>query len=319
MKIPDVSKCSILVIGDVMLDLFIKGSPTKLSPEAPVPVVLVTQENATLGGSGNVAANLAAMGVGNVEISGIIGDDYHGKQISELLERYNIKNSLIISKSCPTITKTRVIATDQHVVRYDREVFFENNGDKIRLKNALMQLSSKYDAVIVSDYSKGTISKNVIDVLKKQFPEAKFFGDAKPENHRWFKNFFCLTPNFLEAQTMTKKKNPTEMCRLLQKRLKLSCVTITLSENGLVFLDEDGQEHSIGAHVCKSLPERHHRIDVTGAGDTLLSVLCSMVACGVKNVDAVKLSNIAAGIVVNKLGTSVCTHSELQREINHGT
>lgn len=313
-----IKKVSALVVGDVILDVFFKGKASKLSPEAPVPVINIQNEIECLGGAANVAANLKSLGCGRVDLVGFIGQDNCANSINNLLKKLHINNNCVINKKIPTTSKTRIIASDQHIVRFDKEVILSEKFNRHLLYLSIEKLKNSYDFVILSDYNKGTISKEIVDLIKLKFSESLLFADIKPSNYIWFNDFYCITPNLVEAEQMLSVKcDEQNLAQQIKNKLNLKCIVITLSENGLYFLNKKNVGSHLPAYICKSIKhERHHRIDVTGAGDTLVATLASCHASGISFEKSVYLSNIAASIVVNKLGTSVCSFEELKNEVD---
>lgn len=294
-----------------MLDIFLYGSSKRLSPEAPVPIVLVDRQTLVLGGSANVAVNLRGIGCSCV-LCGMTGNDINLQRIQALLTEKQIESRIGISSDCPTIVKNRVIADDQHVVRFDIEKHFSDENT-VFSKIASVDRSS-IDGIIISDYNKGTVTENVIDLMKTQF-NCKIFLDPKPNHKNWYKDLFCITPNVNEAEQMSKYRSPRDIALDIKESLNLNCLVLTMSEKGVIFVDPENRIYEIPAYHLK-VNERHHKIDVTGAGDTFISVFAASVVSGIDLLEAVVMSNIAAAVVVNKLGTSTCSDEELQNEMH---
>lgn len=303
----------VLVIGDVMLDEFLWGTVSRISPEAPVPVVWVNGETFMPGGASNVANNLAALGA-KTFISGIIGDDEKGRILTEELAKKGIViDGLVIDESRPTTLKTRVIAHHQQVVRIDREKIDEV-PDKVLWKiSAFVDSKIKdVDAVIIEDYGKGVISPRI---LKKVVPLAKRLGkivtvDPKEEHFSYYKGVTSITPNRAEAQNAVNFKLKDEAAlfkagRMILRNLKCETVLITLGENGMV-LFQKGQRKPV--HIPTVAQEV---FDVSGAGDTVISVFTQALCCKASALEAAHIANCAAGIVVGKVGISVVTKEEL--------
>lgn len=315
--LPAIQNASILVIGDLILDRFIYGSGLKLSQEAPVPVILVDNQKYSLGGAANVAANLRALGCKNVDICGLIGKDHDGSKINHMLHEAGIHEFCVYPEKFLTTCKTRVIANDQHIVRYDiEEKTARQWHDYIGIIDTIRGIKlAKYDAVIVSDYNKGVVGPAVVDLIKEQFSGCYLFADPKPSNFNLFKDFYCITPNLKEAVDFVHLNDLNNIACTIRSKLNLTNIVITMSEKGVFILDKDNNSCEYSVHAPHIAVERHHRIDVTGAGDTLIATLAASIASGMDIFNSLFLANIAAGIVVNKLGTSICSYQELMTEI----
>jgi D-glycero-beta-D-manno-heptose-7-phosphate kinase len=309
----------IVVFGDIMLDHFIRGKVSRISPEAPVPVVHVESENYLPGGAGNVALNLAVLGA-KVQLISYIGQDEHGKRLLGFLNDRGIDTSLMVSHpKHPTIKKTRVIAEHQQVVRFDRE---EKNplpaAAQVQLINNLKIATSRNNAVILSDYGKGVLIpqsiKSAISACRKN--KIPVCVDPKVEHFLLYKNVTCITPNTNEAwqgMRMTPKEGREHIENLGKKILKtlsLDSVLITQGAKGMSLFE-------------KKAPKKIHHIptyaqevyDVTGAGDTVISVFTLALSAKADLLSAAELGNYAAGVVVGKLGTATLTRNELLEAI----
>lgn len=303
-----------LVIGDIILDSFIKGKANRLSPEAPVPIVLVDSESIYLGGASNVAANLARLGC-EVTLAGIAGKDQDGTTINQLISDYNIVNKVFNCNDFETISKTRVIADDQHIVRYDKEKYFISEECYSNFLLGIEQLTDCYDGIVISDYNKGSITKNLIDILKNKFKDSFFVCDPRPSNIGLYNGFDCITPNWREAQIMCPDQDMEHTCKFILDKLNLKSIVITMSSNGAVYYDSNGCV-KYDAYICKSSEiERHHRLDVTGAGDNFIAVYSLCLSCGVPGHICTQLANIAGGIKVSKMGTIGCSFEEFYNEL----
>ena len=311
------SDANILVIGDIIVDHFIWGSVSRISPEAPVPVVSVTDENLLLGGAANVLHNLYAMGA-KATICGIIGDDAMGDHFLDLLTDLSSPTiGVIKSTRRPTIIKTRIIAQSQQVVRFDREEIktpSEENFNKV-LK-FLDDHIQNYDVVIVSDYAKGIVSPELMNHLRakaKEHGNIPVVVDPKPKQMKCYNNTSILTPNNNEAELMSgitidSEENLLKALNTLQKKLDVEGILITRGEAGMTLLEKGKKVHTIPT-VAKEV------YDVTGAGDTVIATLSLGLAAGLSYLDAAKLANIAAGIVVGKVGTATASTIELLEAI----
>jgi rfaE bifunctional protein kinase chain/domain len=306
------SRKRILVIGDVMLDRFIWGAVSRISPEAPVPVVEIQSETTCLGGAANVSANVASLGAVPVPI-GVIGGDLEGKRLQEEFRSLGAPLAgLVADVGRATSVKTRIIAHHQQICRTDREDRVPISAaihEKViqRFKAALQ----KADAIIVSDYAKGLISK---PLLRKILPAARASGkivcvDPKLRDLGAYQPATVITPNSLEAERASgiTISNTRELMRAGKKIIKLTRVRhllITRGEKGMALFQGD----SSVTHIPTLAREV---FDVTGAGDTVISLLALGLVSRLSILEAAVLSNIAAGIVVGKLGTAAVTQEEL--------
>lgn len=308
----------ILVIGDIILDQYIWGNVDRISPEAPVPVVVVTEETYRLGGAANAAANIRSLGA-DVSLVSVIGRDENGDILCGMLSDIgaDVKN-VIRDNDRATIVKTRVIAHHQHVVRIDREIKGEIEGDvreKIIAcaKNAIPDV----DAVLISDYDKGVISKPVLDEVigcGREYGKPVVI-DPKMRNFWSYTGATAVTPNLTEARTAANMPiNNEEDLRSVGNRilrdLDLQALLITRGENGMtLFHTDDPSKGDIGVtHIPAAAREV---FDVTGAGDTVISVFTLSLAAGADFARAAEISNYAAGIVVGHVGTGCVTPDEL--------
>ena len=323
MNIDQIKGKKILVIGDLMLDIYLLGTANRISPEAPVPIVAAESKSMIPGGAANVMNNLRALGC-HVTGAGLIGDDQEGHCLMKLLKDINVDTDCILNtslslKQCNTITKTRVLANGQHVVRFDFDSDFNNVPDlQDELIDSLKtkRQSNIYDAIILSDYCKGTINQQLTQVIQEIFT-CPIICDIKPENKELFKNSWCITPNVQESRQMVgfHIQRPTEIAKILKKELNLHCIVITLGENGILCLDENDECIIYPAYLNTLGDSPRHSFDVTGAGDTVISVLAACIASGMSTKDAVYVANVGAGIVVRKLGTATCSFEELSAEL----
>jgi D-beta-D-heptose 7-phosphate kinase/D-beta-D-heptose 1-phosphate adenosyltransferase len=305
-----------MVIGDVMIDHFIWGSVNRISPEAPVPVVNVTSESLLLGGAANVVHNIHTLG-GKVYVSGIAGNDEMGRRITHDLQSLGISTEgMIITNERPTTVKTRIIAHSQQVVRFDREEVSPLNSDIVkRIINYLKQHLAEIDAVLVSDYGKGTISRELIrQVLALSKKDGKLvIVDPKVKNMDAYQGVTMITPNQHEAGEALNTKIVTDddafgSASLLQRKIDCESVLITRGEHGMALLEKDG--------CCTHIPALATEVyDVTGAGDTVVSALTLALATGAHQKTAALIANYAAGIVVKKVGTACVGREEVKEAI----
>jgi len=306
----------ILVIGDLIVDHFIWGSVTRISPEAPVPVVNVTRENLLLGGAANVLNNIYALG-GRGEMCGVIGQDSMGDHLLELLQTLgSATDGIIKSADRPTTKKTRVIAQHQQVVRFDRE----KSGPippEVREKffTYLDQHLDDFQAVIISDYNKGVVGAELMTRLMARNKSQKnipVIVDPKPHHLERFTGATILTPNLHEAEKMAgiSITNDADLCqaaRLIKKQLGCAALLITRGEAGMALFEAENEPLLIPTTAQEVF-------DVTGAGDTVIATLALGLAVGLSFSEAAILANRAAGIVVGKLGTATVTPTELLGE-----
>ncbi|MFH0763447.1 MAG: D-glycero-beta-D-manno-heptose-7-phosphate kinase [Candidatus Omnitrophota bacterium] len=306
----------VMVIGDLILDEFLWGDVTRISPEAPVPVVWVRKESFMPGGASNVANNLQSLGAG-VYLVGVIGDDERGAILKGELERKGIDTAGVMTdESRPTTLKTRVVAHHQQVVRIDKEkVDGLSAGITGKLINYVERMIKNVDAIIIEDYGKGVISPLL---LGKVLPLAKKSGkiisvDPKEEHLKYYKGITAITPNNHEAARAAgfEIKDDSSLKKAGQVLLnKLNCriVLITLGENGMAVFQK-GKPMKHIATVAQEV------FDVSGAGDTVIASFTLSLAAGASPVKAAHIANYAAGIVVGKIGIAVVTPQELINRI----
>jgi len=309
-------QAKIMVIGDVMIDHFIWGSVNRISPEAPVPVVNVTSESLLLGGAANVVHNIHSLG-GNVYVSGIAGNDAMGRKIIHDLRSLGIvTDGVIISNERPTTVKTRIIAHNQQVVRFDREEVSPLDSDSTEHIVDYVTLNlANIDAILISDYGKGTISRRLIQkILSLSKKEGKLMiVDPKVKNIDAYHGVTMITPNQHEASEALNTKIVTDddassAAALLQKNIGCESVLITRGEHGMTLLEKDGS--------CTHIPTLATEVyDVTGAGDTVVSALTLALATGASQKTAALIANYAAGIVIKKVGTACVSTEEVKQAI----
>jgi rfaE bifunctional protein kinase chain/domain len=312
----------IVVYGDVMLDEFVWGDVTRISPEAPVPVVDIRRESVHLGGAANVLANAVALGA-RASVVGVVGNDRAGEQLRAKLKETGLPDApdtLIVDESRPTTLKTRIIAHSQTVVRADRErrtpVDVETEA---RIIEVLKEAIKETDAFVVSDYDKGAVTPRVLSeilplVYKRKVP---VLIDPKIRNFDAYHPATLVTPNHHEALRLTNTEEHSDealkrAAHLIRERLGCESVLITRGERGMMLL-ESYHEPVYVETVAREV------YDVTGAGDTVIATLAAALAAGASMLEAAILANHAAGIVVAKVGTATASAEELinsiQREI----
>ncbi|ABM05047.1 D-alpha,beta-D-heptose 7-phosphate 1-kinase [Psychromonas ingrahamii 37] len=318
--LPEYDKAQVLVVGDVMLDRYWHGPTARISPEAPVPVVKVEQIEERPGGAANVALNVAALG-GKVNLIGLVGDDEAANVLVKNLKSVHVNTDFVSVPNFPTITKLRVLSRHQQLLRLDFEEGFEGIDSTDILEKMHASLTRQPSVVILSDYNKGSLAD-----VQKMIQLAKKFNsvvlvDPKGSEFEKYRGATLLTPNLAEFEAVVGKchseKELVERGLALIKELDLDALLVTRSEHGMTLLRE-GQEP---LHLPTQAQEVY---DVTGAGDTVISVLASSLAAGSSFEQACTLANAAAGVVVGKIGTSTVNTIELanavysQQEIGFG-
>lgn len=312
-------RTQVLVVGDLMIDHYVWGSVSRISPEAPVPVVNVTHEDRLLGAAANVAHNIHSLG-GRVDVCGVIGQDDAGRQLQHMLHSEGIPtDGLIMDADRPTTIKTRVIAHHQQVVRFDRETK-EGIGRETHhriFERVRERVANGLDAIVISDYCKGVVTR---DLVRDLVQLARRHGtvvsvDPKVSHFGIYRGVTILTPNTKEASLGAKIEIDDDASLLKAGRellRKLSCdaVLITRGEHGMSLFERSGRVTHIPT-VAREV------FDVTGAGDTVISTLTLAMAAGARLVDAARLSNYAAGIVVGVVGTATVTPAQLRQQIEH--
>lgn len=306
-QIPNFQQANILVIGDIMLDRYWTGATSRISPEAPVPVVKVGEIENRLGGAANVAQNLAALGC-TVGLCGIIGEDEAANTIDTLLAQSNIEDRLIRDGSNPTITKLRVLSRHQQLIRLDFEEKL-HQANKEPLLQQLKQSIQNYNAVIISDYAKGTIGNAQAIIQLCENHKIPVFVDPKGSDFSHYTGASCITPNLSELSHIVghfeELEDVFEQAERLCVELKLSSILVTLSEKGMALI----QQGKPALHIPTQAKDV---FDVTGAGDTVIATFTACIASGTDMASAMHLANVAAGVVVGKLGTSTVTADELR-------
>jgi len=311
--IAEFSKKKILVFGDIILDQYLRGYVDRISPEAPVPVIAEKSRDFVLGGAGNVARNISALG-GQATLVGIVGSDQEGEEVAYLCKRAGIKTELIEDKSRPTTLKTRIISNRHQLARVDREDVSKISSQlEKKLINIIRSLSDQ-DMIIISDYNKGILTDGIISALADRFLRKNIIADVKPVNAHLCRKFLAVTPNLKETLEMTGIKvdnsnMASKAAQLVGKKL-LTTVVLTRGEQGITVFDyKKHKTYHLPAHALNVF-------DVTGAGDTVVAVLGLMLAANSDLVLAARVANFAAGIVVGLEGTSVVSPSDLLNSIN---
>ncbi len=296
-----------------MLDEFIWGEVTRISPEAPVPVVSIQRESTRLGGAANVLANVASLGA-RANVIGVIGDDSAGEKLNAALRDHltdGTRESLIVDEHRPTTIKMRIIARNQMVVRADREHRGHVNGSvEARIIDAVKSAIAEADALVISDYDKGVVTSRILaEVLPLAYARLPVLVDPKIRNFDSYKPATLVTPNHHEALRLTNSEEDTDeglttAARRIRERLSCDAVLITRGDRGMMLVEGDDEA------VCVETAAREV-FDVTGAGDTVIATLATAMAAGASMKEAAVLANHAAGIVVGKLGTATANAEEL--------
>ncbi|BCL71182.1 bifunctional protein HldE [Vibrio nigripulchritudo] len=311
--LPDYAQSGVLIVGDVMLDRYWYGPTGRISPEAPVPVVKVEDNEERPGGAANVAMNIAALG-GHAHLVGLTGEDEPAKVLNDKLSSLKVKCDFVALPDFPTITKLRVMSRGQQLIRLDFEDSFENTDAQYvleRMEKALPNVKS----VILSDYAKGALEHVQQFIQKARAANVPVFIDPKGADFERYRGATLLTPNMAEFELVAGKvKNEEELVEkglALIEEFDFEALLVTRSEHGMTLLRK-GQEPF-------HLPTQAKEVfDVTGAGDTVISVLAASVAAGKPLDEACALANAAAGVVVGKLGTSTLSTIELAEAV-HGS
>jgi len=309
-ELPSLATANVLVVGDLMLDRYWHGDTSRISPEAPVPVVLVGESEERAGGAGNVALNISALGAKSC-LMGFTGDDEQCEALEKLLKPVGIDCLFDKLTGVATITKLRVLSRHQQLIRLDFEDGFETQKADNLLKSFQSQLPNT-GAVVLSDYGKGTL-RQVQEFIQLARKAGKIvLVDPKGSDFEKYRGATLITPNMHEFEGVvgicTDDEDIVKKGQDLMLNLDLQALLITRSERGMTLLQKD--------LPAIHLPTRAKEVfDVTGAGDTVISVLAAALAAGESFEDATILSNLAAGIVVSKLGTATVSMNELRREI----
>jgi D-beta-D-heptose 7-phosphate kinase/D-beta-D-heptose 1-phosphate adenosyltransferase len=307
---------AVLVLGDLMVDEYIWGHVSRISPEAPVPVVEVKAETVRLGGAANVAANLRALG-GRVQIVGLVGNDAQAERLAHELEALGVKSDgVVVDRDRPTTIKTRVVAGSQHVVRFDRESDEPVGAEAAaRIAEYVRRHLPAVDAVCISDYAKGVVTEAL---LGEVLPAARAAGrivavDPKVAHFFHYRGVDVITPNHHEAAAaagvaLRREADLRREAERLRRAVAARALLVTRGEHGMSLFEGDGQ--------VTDIPTRAREVyDVTGAGDTVIAALSLALAAGATLREAAHIANYAAGVVVGKVGTATVSLTELRRAI----
>ncbi len=309
----NLKKADVLVVGDIILDHYIWGKVNRISPEAPVPVVFVTRENFVPGGASNVAVNISSL-KGQVHLCGVVGEDSYGEVLLNILKERDVNTAGIVKdKIRHTTLKTRVIAGHQHLVRIDREEPFDAVGASIkRIKDFIRANKNRFNVVILSDYAKGLITRELVNFIKKELKNAFFIADPKVKNEYLYKELHLITPNRKEAFEIAKmvddgsEKTLILAAKKIIKELKLPNLLITRGEEGMSLFVND-------SHI--RIPTFAQEVfDVSGAGDTVVALVAAGLSSGLDLIKSCIIANVAASVVVAKMGTATASTDEIEKK-----
>ena len=314
-------RVKLLVVGDIMMDRSIFGKVSRISPEAPVPVIIAEAEDFNLGGAANVAHNIRSLG-GAVSLCGIVGDDENGRKMYRRIAEKGIQTQgIFFEQGRQTTVKTRIIAHHPHyqqLVRVDRETTDHPRASTFRnLSKFLTEKMEDFDGVVFSDYGKGLLTRKLIQTIISRARQSRklIMVDPKVKNFFFFKGATVITPNTNEASEasripVTDQVSVEKIGRSLLKRLKCNALVITQGEKGMTIFEPHQKPYPVPT-VAKEV------YDVTGAGDTVIGTMALALGTGlhVSVKDAASLANYAAGIVVGKVGTAIVSNQELLKVI----
>lgn len=316
--IENFSRAKVLVVGDIMVDHFIWGKVSRISPEAPVPIVDVQKENLMLGGCANVIHNIYAMG-GNVSGAGVVGADDMGERLFDEFRKRRIDTGgVVVEENRPTTLKTRIVAHGQQVVRFDRESSRPVEAESIdKIISYVETVCDDVGVIVFSDYNKGVITKTLLDGIRKVIAGRNIVVcvDPKQDDFSLYRGFDVITPNHHEAGRAVgmEIRNEDDLSRVgatLLERFDFSAVLITRGEEGISLFEKSSKVvHTPFPAEVKDV------FDVTGAGDTVIGVFALCMAAGANFKEAAVLANHAAGIVVGKVGTATVSQEELKKSL----
>jgi len=307
-NIPDFTRARVLVAGDVMLDRYWSGNTGRISPEAPVPVVNVSECVDRAGGAANVALNIASLGA-SVTLAGVVGDDEAATILSQLMDEKIISQQFLSQAGYKTITKLRVLSRHQQLIRLD----FEDSSaefDVEKFHSLILSNISDFDVLVLSDYNKGSLqgAKRLIEAAKNA--GVKVLVDPKGQDFDKYRGASLITPNLVEFESIVGQcvddEHLYQQAEELRQSLELDAMLVTRSERGMTLVEKSSQPVTIATKAREVF-------DVTGAGDTVIGVLAAAIAAGTDLQSAVILSNMAAGIVVGRLGAACVNSDELKQ------
>ena len=303
---------NILVIGDLMIDHYLWGNCDRISPEAPVQVVNVDKETTVLGGAGNVVNNLVSLG-SKVSVMSVVGDDDVAIELEGMLDELGVQRHLVLDEKRKTTKKSRIIASHQQVVRYDKESSQSIDSEcEAAIVLKLFEVVQDFDVILLSDYGKGVLTTSLVNkiIFAASGADIKVLVDPKGDDYTKYNGAYLLTPNKKEAIGATgidikDDESLFKALKLLQNRACLTVPMITLSEDGIAILDENNQ-------IIKKPTVAREVYDVTGAGDTVIASLGYCLANGKDIQESMEFANLAAGVVVGKLGSATATLEEIE-------
>ena len=314
-SLPDTSRATLMVVGDIMLDRYWSGGTSRISPEAPVPVVKVEGREERVGGAANVALNIAALGA-QVSLGGIVGNDEAAQTLDGLLADSGIQSRVLRRDDCTTITKLRVMSRHQQLIRLDFEDHSQLGGAAALAENTSAGLDG-IDVLVLSDYNKGSLNAVHEIIQSARAAGVPVLVDPKGDDFAKYRGATLLTPNLGEFEAVVGHcADDDELVtkgEALRAKLELDALLITRSERGMTLLEKNAQ--------ALHLPTRAREVfDVTGAGDTVIGVFATVLAAGESLATAAMLANAAAGVVVGKLGAATVSRNELEAALNeHGS
>lgn len=305
--LPKLETANVLVVGDVMLDRYWHGSTDRISPESPVPVVNIKQDESRPGGAANVAMNVTSLG-GKAKLIGFTGEDEAEKRLSESLRAKNVESHFIKHPTNPTITKLRVLSRHQQLIRLDfEEGFIDHDYNKLNKK--IDEVLSSVNVIVLSDYNKGVLKHVELIIQKAKGQNIPVLIDPKGTNFERYRGATLLTPNLSEFEAVVGKCNSEDELinkgMALIKQFELNALLVTRSEKGMTLLQLNHPPHHLPAQAKDVF-------DVTGAGDTVIATMAAGLSALYNLIDSCSLANAAASVVVGKLGTATVTPVELE-------
>jgi len=305
-------KPKILVIGDLMIDHYLWGKTDRISPEAPVQVIDVQKETTVLGGAGNVVNNLTALG-SEVSVISVVGEDTISKELTTMLESIGANHYLVSENTRKTTKKSRIIASAQQIVRYDHESKDPISKDSEEaILTHLNVVIKQFNVLIVSDYGKGVITDSLMEAIIEcaKAGDTKVLVDPKGKDYSKYNGSYLLTPNKKEAElatgiTISDDKSLKKALLKLHSVANLAIPMITLSEDGIAILDDSNE-------IIKKPTVAREVFDVTGAGDTVIASLGYCLANGTDIIKSLEFANLAAGVVVGKIGSATANQEEIE-------
>ena len=305
-RLDSLGGCRLLIVGDVMLDRYWFGEVSRISPEAPVPVVKVERLEERLGGAANVARNAAALG-GIITLLSVVGDDEAGRSLGQLLSDAGIQAGLQIDRQIDTTVKLRVIGRQQQLLRIDFETTPSHEVLRAKLEDFEERLQD-CDVVVLSDYGKGGLTHIAEMIRLARAADKPVLVDPKGDEYAKYAGATIITPNRSELRQVVGRWGSEEelatKAQTLRRRLGLDALLVTRSEEGMTLYRDD--------EIIQEAVRAREVFDVSGAGDTVIATLAMLIAAGASWDEAVRVANLAAGIVVGKLGTAVVTRHELE-------